>query len=89
LRESNDESLGFARLQFAYGSLKRTSYFKILGKIWRLSLKRFQVRLVSAYGSLERTGEFPILGRESVARLSERLTRLSERSSGQISTTIS
>jgi len=38
LSEPNDESLGFARLQLAYGSLERTAMFKILGKISRCSL---------------------------------------------------
>ncbi len=32
LSESNDESLGFARLQLAYGSLKRTANFQNSGQ---------------------------------------------------------
>ena len=45
LAKYNVESLGFARLQLAYGSLERTVIFKILGNTQRRSLKRRKVRL--------------------------------------------
>ena len=65
--------------------LSEQAIFKILGKIWRLSLKRrgFRLsdandesqvlaRLVFAYSSLERTGAKKFWVGKSVARLSER-----------------
>jgi len=86
LSESNDEILGFAHLQLAYGSLKRTANFQNSGQNSRCSLKRRVTRLSDlndetsgsarlefACSSLERTGEISILGRESVARLSDGL----------------
>jgi len=84
LSEPNDESLGFARLQLAYGSLERTVIFKILGKNSRCSLKRRVSRLSDlndvtsgfarlefACGTLERTGAKQFWATTKVARLSD------------------
>jgi len=77
--------------------LSEQAISKILGKVWRLSLKRrefrlsdandesqVQVRLVFACSSLEQTSEISILGNYKGHSLKRRVTRLSEASSGQI-----
>jgi len=84
LSEQIHVSLGFARLQLAYGSLERTFIFKILGKIQRCSLKRRVSRLSDlndvtsgfarlefACGTLERTGAKQLWATTKVARLSD------------------
>ena len=86
LSEQIHVSLGFARLQVAYSSLKRTGYFQNSRQNSRCSLKRRVTRLSDlndetsgstrlefACSSLKRTGAKQFWAGKSVARLSDGL----------------